>query len=156
MKNPYTFKNLLLVFTIFLNTLIFAQTTHTIVLTCNTSNITKENVNKVCNFGQEANVSNEEYTIDVNVGDIVVWRGIAVNSELNSSIELKQVNYEGGKNVFGQNTIKDRGGIITGEIVQGQPGDEEKYNLKFKVSVDGRSVNGMFMIDPRIRVKRIQ
>lgn len=154
MNKEFKLRLLILILGLFSMSVISAQQTHTIVLTCDTTDITKENVNKVCSFGQESGITNEEFTLDADIGDIIVWKGVAKNSNLPSSIELSQVNHEGGENVFGRNTLKDDEGIITGEIVQGEPGDEEKYNLKFKVYVDGRKVNGTFMIDPRIKIRR--
>jgi hypothetical protein len=130
-----------------------AQTTHTIVLSCDTNSITKENVNKVCSFGQNSDVSNEDYVIEVNVGDIIVWRGVAKHSSLSSSIEMSEINYEQGQNLFGKNTIKDYEGIITAEVIQGQPGDEEKYNVEFKVFIDGRMAVNHLKIDPKIKIR---
>ncbi len=153
MKNLYAIRTVFLLSAIFTTSILFAQTTHTITLTCNTTNISNENVNSVCSFGQGSESTNEDYTTEVNIGDIIVWRGVAVNdSGLSSTIELHQVNHEGGVNVFGQNTLIDNNGIISGEVVQGQPGDVEKYNLKFRVNVNGSRVGGTFLIDPKIKI----
>lgn len=151
MKKRCKKKYLILVFGMFLTTIISAQTTHTIILKCDTPNITKNNVNDVCSFGQQSDVSNVDFTTDVNLDDIVVWRGDASNP--NSSIELHSINYQGGKNVFNQNVLKDVNGIVTGKVVAGLPGDVEKYTLKFRVYRNGRRLPGIFDIDPRIRIK---
>ncbi|SDG64791.1 hypothetical protein [Psychroflexus sediminis] len=151
MKKEHTLKSMILVLGIFLTTTIFAQTTHTITLTCDTTNITRDNVNQVCSFGQQANVSNVDFTTYVNVGDVVVWEGQASNAE--SSVELHSINYQGGQNVFDQNVINDVDGIVTGTVAQGQPGDVEKYSLKFRVYRNGSQLPGIFEIDPRIRIQ---
>lgn len=145
-------KSIVLIFSILSIFAVRGQKTHTITLTCDTTEITKENVNKVCSFGQDENISNEDFTLDAAIGDIIVWRGQAKNSNLSSSIVLSQVNYQGGKNVFGRNTLNDSGGLIIGQVIQGEPGNELKYNLKFRVFVDGRRISGTFTIDPRIRI----
>lgn len=154
MKNEYILKSTVLLLTLFITTLVNAQTTHTIILTCDTSNITKENVNEVCSFGQGRSISNKDYTLDVRLGDVIVWRGLASNSDLSSTIKLEQVDYQGGRNVFVRNALSDDEGIITGEVVQGEVGDEEKYDLKFRVYIDGRRLSDKFVIDPRIRIIR--
>lgn len=152
MKKGYAMQYLILVLGIFLTTTIFAQTTHTVVLTCDTANITKDNVNEVCSFGQQPDVSNIDFTTDVNLEDIVVWRGEASNP--NNSVELHSINHQGGKNVFNQNVIRaTNNGIVTGKVVKGMPGDVEKYSLKFRVFRNGNRLPGMFEIDPRIRIQ---
>lgn len=154
MKNVHILKSIILIITIFFSAIVTAQTTHTIILTCDTTDITNENVNDVCSFGQDSNIPNKDYTIDVNIGDVILWRGIAKNTELSSTIEIKEVNYVSGKNVFGENSLRSRGGLVTAEVIEGQPGDEEKYDLTFRVYVDGRRLNATFTIDPKIRVYR--
>lgn len=151
MKKRFAMKYLILALGVSLTTLVSAQTTHSIILTCDTNNITRDNVNEVCSFGQESDVSNVDFTTDVNVGDIVVWEGEASNVE--SSVELHSINYQGGQNVFGQNVINDVDGIVTGTVAQGQPGDVEKYSLKFRVYRNGSRLPGIFEIDPRIRIR---
>lgn len=153
MKKEYTIHYLILVLGIFLSTTISAQTTHTIVLTCDTTNITRDNVNDVCSFGQQPGVSNVDFTINVNLEDIVVWRGKAIHP--NSSIELHSINYEGGKNVFYKNVLNGTNGIVTGKVVNGMPGDIQKYGLKFRVFRNGSRLPGIFEIDPRIRIQEL-
>ncbi len=153
MKKRYAMEYLILVLGIFLTTIISAQTTHTVILTCDTANITNDNVNDVCSFGQQSDVSNVDFTTDVNLEDIVVWRGEATNPD--NSIELHSINYQGGKNVFKKNVMRDVDGIVTGKVVEGLPGDVEKYNLKFRVYRNGSLLPGMFDIDPRIRIQEL-
>jgi len=153
MKKIFTLKSIIVALIIVSSTVVSAQTTHTVILTCDTSNITKENVNEVCNFGQGRGVSNKDYTISVNLGDVILWRGIAINERLSSSLKIKEVTYQEGKNVFGEDTLKDRGGLVSGEVIQGRAGDEEKYNIHFIVYVGGHQVNGPFVIDPKIKIR---
>ncbi|MFO7744805.1 MAG: hypothetical protein R6V36_05415 [Psychroflexus sp.] len=153
MKKEFTLRYLILASGILLTTLVSAQTTHTILLTCDTSNITKDNVNDVCSFGQEPDVSNVDFTTDVSLDDFVVWIGETTNS--NSSIELHSINYQGGKNVFNKNVLTDDNGTVTGKVVDGLPGDVEKYVLKFRVFINGSRLPGIFDIDPRIRIQEL-
>lgn len=71
---------------------------------------------------------NEDFTAEVQVSDIVVWRGEGIPS--NSSIELHSINYQGGANLLDRNVINDSNGIVSAEVIQGQPDDVEKLYSK--------------------------
>ncbi|APU68767.1 MAG: hypothetical protein ABGW91_09900 [Christiangramia sp.] len=129
--------------------------THLITLTVDTSAINSSNIDEVSSFGQESGVTNEEYTITVKSGDIVVWQGVSSSSE-DDEVLISAINYQGGTNVFGQNTLKDTSqnpGVVIGVVGDHPDGTETKYMISFKVRNNGSRRNGTFNIDPKIMVK---
>lgn len=129
-----------------------------VTLYVDTSLIDNKNTDTSCNFGQPEEVSNEEFTIDANVGDTVTWQGLSTNAPETDRVNIKTINHEGGKNVFGQNVlIGDRGAPekVVGKVVS-KTGDEKKdlfkYKISFTVQNNGKNRNGTFHIDPVIRV----
>lgn len=137
------------------STLCISQRTHTITLFVNTAEVTSQNTGVQCSFGQTQGISNEDYTIRVKKGDIVVWKGVSTNAPDTDIINITAINHEGGVNVFNQNVLKGNGQtpeVVTGTVVQGAPGDEEKYKISFKVLNNGVQRNGTFHIDPKIQI----
>lgn len=144
----------LLIFSLTSSTAIIPET-HLITLTVDTAVITTSNINDVSSFGQEDGVSNQEYTITVKSGDIIVWQGVSSSSP-NDEVMISAINYQGGTNVFGQNTLKDtrqNPGVVVGTVEDRPDGAETKYMISFKVFNDGERRNGTFNIDPKIMVK---
>ncbi len=125
----------------------FSQTTHTIILNVNTAEIKKSNVEETCDFGQPDNVSNEDFSIEVRLGDEVKWEINAVD-ENPRELELINMKYERGRNLFRKEKINRQGDVIRGTVVAGAVGQSEKYSIKFKVK--GK---GSFVIDPKIVIK---
>ena len=133
-----------------------AQTVHTITLFVNTAEINAQNMADQCNFGQPAGTSNEEYTIDARLGDIIVWKGISTNAPGTDMVGISAINHQGGVNVFGKNVLNGNSQepeMVTATIVQGAPGDVNKYMISFKVFNNGTQRGGTFRIDPKIRVQ---
>ena len=129
----------------------YAQETHTITLYVNTSTVDRHNTDETCNFGQESGVSNKDFTIEVNVGDTIIWEGVSTSSD-EVLVNINAINHEGGKNVFNKNKLRGDGQVpekVMGTVIQGAPGDEDKYKISFKMS----NRNGTFHIDPVIRIK---
>ncbi|MGK0414054.1 MAG: hypothetical protein ACJA1B_002273 [Polaribacter sp.] len=129
-----------------------AQTTHTITLNVNTGKITKRTVNQYSNFGQSSNVSNENYTTAVKLGDYVEWLGVSSTSE-EDTVEIVSINHEGGARVFEKNVLKGSNGIVIAKVTAGRVGDYEKYTIKFNVYVNGVKKPGILSIDPKITIK---
>lgn len=148
----YLTKTVLTCSLLFVFNLIQAQETHTITLYVDTSDITKSNANSVSNFGQDPSISNEDYTVDVNLGDQVIWQGVSSSSD-NDVVEIVSINYEGGARVFDKNTIKGSDGTVSAVVSAGKKGDEEKYTINFRVIRNGKRLSGTFKIDPKIRVR---
>ncbi len=129
----------------------YAQETHTITLFVNTSTVDRHNTDETCNFGQEDGIENRDFTIEVNVGDTIIWKGVSTSSD-EVLVNITAINHEGGQNVFDQNRLRGDGQVpesVIGTVVNGEPGDEDKYKISFKMS----NRNGTFHIDPVIKIK---
>lgn len=132
-----------------------AQEVHTITLFVNTSEIKKPNSDDSCNFGQEEGIANRDYTIHANIGDTIIWEGVSTNAPDSDEVQIVSINHEGGKNVFSENILKsdsNNPGRVVGIVVNGEEGDEDKYAISFTVMNNGRKRNGMFRIDPKIKI----
>lgn len=101
-------------------------------------------------------ISNEEFTIDVNLGDTVTWEGVSSNAPSTDVVNIVSINHEGGKNVFDKNVLKGNGETpekVTGTAITKTDGGEKyKYKISFTVLNNGTKRNGMFHIDPKIAV----
>ncbi|MDX5585498.1 MAG: hypothetical protein QNK20_11350 [Aureibaculum sp.] len=129
----------------------YAQETHTITLNVNTSTVDKHNTDETCNFGQESGVSNKDFTIEVSVGDTIIWEGVSTSSD-EVLVNITAINHEGGINVFNKNKLHGDGQYperVIGTVIQGVPGDEDKYKISFKMS----NRDGTFHIDPILKIK---
>lgn len=120
-----------------------------------TGQIRNPNVNDFCNFGQEEGISNEDYTIQANVGDTIVWRGVS-STNPEDQVLIVSINHQGdrgGRDIFGQNRLQGEDGVVRGTIqfdTEGQ--DDYKYMLSFRVLNNGEPREGVFNIDPKIKV----
>jgi len=135
----------------------FSQSiTHHITLNVNTAKIDSHNASDVSNFGQEDGSSNEDFTITVGVGDIIIWEGISSTFPDDDTVNITSINYKGQKNIFGENHLKGdrqeptkvRGTVVTGDV-----GDVVKYTISFKVLNNGVKRGGTYHIDPKILIK---
>jgi len=129
--------------------------TITITLNVDTRTINPSNLDEVCNFGQGEGISNADYTVDVRLGDIVLWRGLSSTAPETDEVQIKAINHEGGARVFGKNVLKEsreNPGIVLGVVAEGKDGDQEKYKVQFRVLSDGDRRGGTFNIDPKIRI----
>ena len=134
---------------------VLAQTEHVITLYVNTSDIQNPNLNDYCDFGQDEGISNEDYTIEVSVGDTIVWVGQS-NSNDNDQVLIESINHQGdqgGRDIFGQNVLRGENGEVRGTIQFSTEGQADyKYMLSFRVLNNGEPRGGVFNIDPKIRV----
>lgn len=133
-----------------------APQTHIITLNVDTGTITSSNTDQTCNFGQEQDVANRDFTTEVKNGDIVLWKGISSKAPKTDEVLITAINHEGGARVFAKNTLKDTRqspGIVVGTVTDGKAGDKEKYTISFKVMNNGVQRGGTYLIDPQIRVK---
>jgi hypothetical protein len=126
-----------------------------VTLHVDTSQITSRNASSFCTFGQEDGVSNEEYTIYVSVGDVVLWEGVSSSAPDTDIVNITSINYQGGKNVFDRNVLQGDGGSpgrVRGTVVAEAPeSNKYKYTIKFTVSNNGTKRGGTFQIDPKIQ-----
>lgn len=158
-----TTKNILILITIafftFSNSL-YAQLEHIITLNVDTGRIVKHDVNMYCNFGQENDVSNEDYTITVNIGDTIVWQGVSIDAPEIDIVNITSINHHGGTNIFGVNTLhgnEETPELVVGEVLKSTVGENKKiykYIIKFTVFNNGKKRNGTFQIDPKISVNQ--
>ncbi len=139
---------------LFASSTLLAQQTHTITLNVNTEEVRKPNASESCDFGQDPDISNEDFTIEANVGDTIIWEGVSSNAPDTDVVNIISINHEGGKNVFSQNVIRGDGQTVTAVVENGDEGDEDKYAISFTVLNNGRKRNGMFRIDPKIKIGR--
>lgn len=149
---PSTLTTLLV---LFFSSFSYGQETHTITLYVNTAEVTSQNTAEQCNFGQAEGISNEDFTIQVKKGDIIVWKAVSINAPESDMVSVTAINHEGGVNIFNKNVLLGNGQspeVVTGTVVQGAPGDEEKYKISFKVFNNGEQRNGTFHIDPKIQI----
>mgnify|MGYP001123427429 CR=1 FL=1 len=137
----------------FISLFSFAQKTHTITLNVDTGKITKSTVNQYSNFGQSSNISNEDFTIEVNLGDTVNWIGVS-SSNSNDIVKIESINHQGGARVFAKNVLRGNdNGVVSGLVKKGRAGDSEKYNVKFRVYYNGVNKSKLFKIDPKIVIR---
>lgn len=125
-----------------------------VTLYVDTGSIDKQDVNASCNFGQPEDISNEDFTIVVNVGDTVTWQGVSTSSPSTDVVDISAINHEGGKNVFGQNVLQGNGQSpekVIGTVINRTEGNDYKYKISFKVSNNGAKRNGTFHIDPKMQ-----
>jgi hypothetical protein len=131
----------------------YAQTEHVITLLVNTAEIKKPDIDVYCSFdGQDPNVAIIDYTTFVNNGDVIRWVGVSTSSE-DDEVSITSINYHGGKNLLGINTLSGNDGEVVGTIRDGSANDEEKYTVSFKVWNNGKKRKGTFLIDPKIKVR---
>ena len=130
-------------------------TTHTILLNVNTSEVLNTNLATTINFGQAAGISNEEFTIQVNRGDIIVWQAVSSNAPDTDEVRVTTIQHESGPNFFGSATLSDNlqtPGVVLGSISNGRPGEIQKYTLHFRVWNSGNPRGGTFVVDPKIQI----
>ena len=127
-----------------------------VTLYVNTEQIVKPDVNPYCNFGQPLNINNEDFSIEVNVGDSIIWQGISSSSP-SDTVHIISINHEGGQNIFDRNLLPGDNGVperVIGTVLNPTPeGKEYKYTIAFTVFNNGVKRNGTFHIDPIIVVK---
>lgn len=157
MKTNKSIFVLVVVLGILFNTNCFSQEseTHYITLNVDTSTINSQNESSVSNFGQEAGISNEDFTILVRRGDTIIWLGESSSSP-DDVVNIKSINYEGGINIFNQNILQGNGDVperVVGTVVNGNVGEFLKYKISFTVLNNGNRRGGTYMIDPKIQIK---
>jgi len=151
MKNIFNFKSVIVVLTLLMSCVSVAQKKHTITLHVDTEKINMTNVEKTCNFGQDPNIPNEVYTIDVSVRDTIVWVGKSKNNK--DVVHVKKIIYSSGTNFFDRKKLRDKDGVVTGVVIINEPDAYEKYEIEFKVKRNGEWLDDTFPIDPKLRMR---
>lgn len=152
-----TIRAMILASAISLFTIIAAhgQVRHVLTLNVNTDNITHQNTNQECFFmvqspGMEPIRSGddiENFTIEVSVGDTLIWNGVSsISSEI--AVDIKKIKHDKGTNVFDKDEL-DGNQSVVGTAKRETLGKNYKYTISFNVSNNP----GLFRIDPIIVVK---
>lgn len=133
-----------------------AQANNVVVtLRVNTSEIDKDNLSSACDFGQEEGISNEDFTIVVNVGDVITWEGVSSNAPETDVVDITKIKYVRGKNIFGKDLATSGRGKnqkVSGKVLSSTAvGGDYKYDISFTVTNNGVKRNGTFHIDPKIQ-----
>ncbi len=150
----YKKSSLFILFTLmFSSVFMTAQEEHTITLYVDTQNVSIEKLESTCNFGQEPGMPNENYTIYVEKGDKVTWKGVSSTSE-RDKVEITMIKYSSGTNLFGREKLKDENGVVTATITNGKTDQYVKYDIYFKVQRNGSWLRQEFPIDPKLRIKQ--
>jgi hypothetical protein len=129
------------------------QETVVITLHVDTGAIDNKNLATTCTFGQADDISNEDYTVVVNVGDNIVWEGVSSTSE-SDVVDITKIKYVRGKNIFAKDLDPDGTGPrqkVRAKVLSRTDGGEYKYDISFTVTSNGKKRNGTFHIDPKIQ-----
>lgn len=122
-----------------------------IKLYVNTQSIDEKSIDEKCNFNQPIGVSNEDYTVNLGVGDTVIWEGVSLDST-DDLVTITDVQFTGGSDIFGGKGIKGNGeGQFVGVVENDTFGDGETYSLFFEV-FNGDKSRGIYSIDPKLQV----
>ncbi len=130
--------------------------TVTITLNVDTREISEENLERTCRFeGQEPEMSTRDFMTLVGVRDIVVWDAVSISDPENDKVEVTLIERNDGADLFGKERLRDDAqnrGVVVGSVLQGRPGEVQKYTMKIKV-YNGAEVRGTYEIDPKLKVK---
>lgn len=142
----------------FLNT--YGQERHTITLTCQSAELTSENINDYCTFGQSSSVPNKDYTIEAQVSDVILWNGKYAEPG-QGYIDIVSVDFESGVNIFKDRHVLDKDdglpdGTIVAIVKKGENGDELKYKITFDAYNSEGDIISRFKIDPKIKVRKLR
>lgn len=151
-KITLAFSLLTFILLFFCNTSI-AQETIYVTLNVDTAEVKTQDTHSYCYFnGQSESMDTRDFTINANVGDIIVWNAVSTTSD-KDQVKITAINYEGGTNVFTASQMKGQNGVVTGKINKDTAGKEAyKYTVSFKIMSNGSLRPGTFQIDPKIKV----
>ena len=131
----------------------FAQETIYVTLNVDTDEVKTEGTHTYCSFeGQSKSMDTREYTVNANVGDVIVWNAVSSSSE-RDEVKITAINYEGGTKVFSSDRMSGQDGVVSGTINKSTAGKADyKYTVSFKIMSNGNLRPGTFHIDPKIKV----
>ena len=121
-----------------------------ITLNVDTSQISVQNVDPFCNFGQGPGISNEDFLTVVDAGDTVIWQGVS-SVTASDTVNITNINHSGGSSVFNRNNLTGNG-RVSGAIRNNARGEQEKYTIQFTVFNHGTRRPGIFSIDPKLQI----
>lgn len=137
---------------LFLSENSLAQQLHTIVLNVNTELLTnKKDIDKYANFGQEPGISNEDFTVLVNLNDDIEWVGVSSSAPGIDSVFITEIKHDKKSKLLNSDSIKGKK-VIKAKVDKGTSGDLEKYQLWFSIKRQGEDESKSYPIDPVIRI----
>lgn len=131
----------------------FSQGNPMITLEVDTENINADNIDETATFGQPSETKNKDFTLEVSMGDVIIWQGAATQSS-GGLVRIKLFRHDDGVKLLGTGRISDQNntGVIVGRVQDGVPGDIEKYSLKFEVRKRGSQEWTEYTIDPKLKL----
>ena len=133
-----------------------AQEPFKVTLFVDTGSIEKPDVDASANFGQDPDISNENFTITIAPNQEVEWEGVSTSDEENDVVNITKVKFKKGKNIFNKGTLDGEGQTrkkVKARAERGRSGDLYEYTIFFTVFNNGEQRNGRFKIDPKIKVQ---
>lgn len=163
MKTSNRLFQVLLLALFFNSSTLVAQDTYYVTIHVETNQITNQNKLEVCYFTSEdpngqitTSTGNiEDFNINVNPGDIIIWRGVSSTHPETDTVDVRSINHHGNANVFDRNILNGNGQtpeVVVGVVEPDTNGLVEKYAIKITVYTNG-SKRGNYRIDPKISVK---
>ena len=152
--------NLILILIVVVSLMSCKNQMHVVTLYVDTANIIKNSIDEYANFNQPKGISNEDFTIHVRKGDLVIWNALSISDEpvevnitaiidepgpRDDDPDKKYVNFFDGK-TLSPDKIKTR--TVIGTLKNGKPGDIQKYKLHFTV----KDKVDTFIIDPKMEM----
>jgi len=138
---------------LFLSENSLAQELHTITLYVNTSALThNRDVNQYANFGQEAGISNEDYTVLVNLNDDIEWVGVSSSAPDTDLVYITKIKHDKKDKLLNSDDIEGEK-VVKAKVTKGNSGDTEKYKLHFKIVSQTNPQDETFKIDPVLKIK---
>lgn len=153
MKVKTTFFVLLFCLAFTSGKLIAQEVNKMVILEVDTDNINAGNINEMATFGQPSEISNENFNLDVQLGDVIIWQGRTMPGA-GGLVRITLLKHEEGVKLLGAGRIseQDGTGVIVGRVQAGQAGDQEKYTLKFEVRQRGSQEWVEYQIDPKLSI----
>ncbi|MFE3871061.1 hypothetical protein ACFX5F_07480 [Flavobacterium sp. ZS1P70] len=125
-----------------------------VTLNVDKSQISVQNVDPFCNFGQGPGITNEDFLTRVNAGDTVIWQGVSSVTPLDT-VNITNINHSGGNSVFSHDNLSGNGQHpekVSGAVRNNARGETEKYTIMFNVFNNGIRRPGIFSIDPKLAI----
>ncbi|MDH3323911.1 MAG: inclusion body family protein [Flavobacteriaceae bacterium] len=158
MKSTNQLFILIAVITLLFGSNAYSQNVKIVTLNVNTATVNKDNLATTCNFGQTDGSSNEDFTITVDVGDIIIWQGVSSVNNSTDYVDIKYVKYVKGPNIFDRGQINGNGNkrekVVATARREATKGNEYKYKIKFTVYDSDGNKKGEYHIDPKIQVNK--
>jgi predicted RNA-binding protein len=104
------------------------------------------------NFGQDPNIPNKDYTVEVNLNDDVIWVGESSSSPGIDTVFIKEIRFKKGKKILNEDILREEK-EVRGKVDKGKMGDQESYFISFAFhSKTNPQNNKIFQIDPILRI----